>query len=118
MKKSIVMFCAICIVGLLVSESHAFSRSGRINGIFSYQNLKLQETASGCVLTGKIRNDSKRSQTGVNVTFRAYDNQDKYMGEHTLRVSPLNPGSAYTFEENIAGCTLERRPSYFLFKTQ
>jgi len=58
------------------------------------------------------REPEQKSHIGVEITPKAFDGSDHYIGEHTIRVPTPGGGRAYAFEEKIVGCE-KVNPRYF-----
>jgi hypothetical protein len=91
------------VVTLGVTDAGAFQASGKIDAEFSYQSLKLTPTSTGCELTGRIRNDTKRTRNGLTITVYGYDENDELIGQHTFRMPTLPAGNTNFFTSRIPG---------------
>jgi hypothetical protein len=106
MNKTVLFPIVMIAIFALGTDADAFQTRGKIDMEFSYQSLNLRPHSTGCELTGRIRNDTKRTRNGLKITAIAYDENGDRIGDHEFRIPTIPAGNTNFFRTRIpGGCT-------------
>ena len=116
MRKVLCLVAMLLVLAGTVTSALAISRWGKVNSIYSYDNLSINENRNGtCNISIGFKNNSREMHEGVFINMYAYDNFGKLLWKETFFIKVIQEGATVQMQETIYDCK-EGNPYKIEFK--